>query len=247
MFKTIEIETTSICNRKCVYCPNHSYQRPAGYLEERFFYKLIGELEEINFSGILAPHFYGEPLLDKRIVEFIAHAREKLPAVFIELFTNGDFLTYELFIKLIDAGVDVIRVSRHDDETPGHITDLLSAARDRGMSGRLFLIKYETGEVLFNRGGLVEVENPSRMVFCNLRTVTINYEGKVTLCCQDYFSEHTFGDIKKENIVDIWNRREYKSLRDRIKCGDWPLAICRRCNGLQTAGETQNNVKRPAC
>ena len=70
LFKTVEIETISTCNRKCVYCPNHSYERPAGLMEEAVFYKLIDELADIGFSGTLSPHFYGEPMLDKRLEKF---------------------------------------------------------------------------------------------------------------------------------------------------------------------------------
>ena len=230
-FKTVEIETISTCNRKCVYCPNHSYERPAGLMEEAVFFKLIDELADIGFSGTLSPHFYGEPLLDKRLERFIADARARLPKVYIELFTNGDYLTGDRFGKLVEAGVDMFRVTLHDGKQPEHITDLLAALEGKDDKNRLCLINFEDGETLYNRGGLVEVDNRANMIFCNLRTVTINYEGNVVLCCQDYFSRHRFGNIKAESVVDIWNKREFKVLRDRIKCGDWPLEICEKCAG----------------
>lgn len=198
-------------------------------MKEAVFYKLIYELAGIGFSGTLSPHFYGEPLLDKRLEKFIAHTRERLPKVYIELFTNGDFLTGERFGKLVEAGVDVFRVTQHDDKQPEHITDLLDSLKGKNDKSRLCLINFEDGEALYNRGGLMEVDNPASMIFCNLTTVTINYEGNVVLCCQDYFSRHTFGNIETESVVDIWSKREFKVLRDRIKCGDWPLEICEKC------------------
>lgn len=229
LFKTVEVETISTCNRKCAYCPNHSHQRPAGLMEQAVFYKLIGELADIGFSGILSPHFYGEPLLDNRLEKFIADARARLPKVYIELFTNGDFLTRERFGELVEAGVDIFRVTHHDGEQPEHIRALLADLEGKADKSRLCLNSFKDGEPLYNRGGLVTVDNQASMIFCNLQTVTINYEGNVVLCCQDYFSRHTFGNIKTETVVDIWNKREFKVLRDRIKCGDWPLEICEKC------------------
>lgn len=42
-FKEIEFETTSYCNRKCVYCPNSKYERvdseDGRYMKEAIFNK----------------------------------------------------------------------------------------------------------------------------------------------------------------------------------------------------------------
>jgi radical SAM protein with 4Fe4S-binding SPASM domain len=64
-----------------------------------------------------------------------------------------------------------------------------------------------------------------------LTNFSINYEGKVFLCCQDYYQENIIGDLSKNSIKYILNTPEANHLRDQIygkKPGDNDL-ICRRC------------------
>jgi radical SAM protein with 4Fe4S-binding SPASM domain len=63
--------------------------------------------------------------------------------------------------------------------------------------------------------------------------VSIDYDGNMLLCCQDFLSKYKFGNLKSEKIIDIWNKKKYKDIRDSIKSGIWPLEICSICNGLQ--------------
>ncbi len=235
LFESVEIETTSICNRKCTYCPNYSIQRPTGYMGEDLFYKIIDELAEINFSGRFSPHFYGEPLLDKRIVRFITYTRNKLPNAFIKLFTNGDLLTYELFLKLLNAGVDVFRIAQHDDQASTTMTNTFQKIDKETRDKHVEYIRYfDNDKLLMNRGGLTEVKHDVKMKCCNyVSGITIDYEGNMLLCCQDYMSKYKFGNLKTERIMAIWNKDNYKSLRNKIKCGIWPLDICKVCNGLK--------------
>lgn len=234
IFTAVEFETTSVCNRKCTYCPNYTVERPYGYMEEGLFYKIIDELAEIKFSGRLSPHFYGEPLLDKRVVKFIYYIRNRLPNVFIKLFTNGDLLTYELFVKLLNAGVDVFRIAQHDEKPSNAILTILGKSDNKTQRKHLEYINfYDNDEFLMNRGGLITVRHDVKQVFCDyVSGITIDYEGNMLLCCQDYMSKHKFGNLKTEKIMDVWNKKQYKSIRDKVRCGIWPLDICRTCNGL---------------
>lgn len=70
-FSIIEIETITECNRKCVYCPNYQYDRGKHLMSEKCYKKIIDELAGIGFRGRVSPHFYGEPLLDKRLPDLI--------------------------------------------------------------------------------------------------------------------------------------------------------------------------------
>lgn len=236
LFASVEIETTSICNRKCTYCPNSTTKREPGYLPEEIYYKIIDELADIDYSGRLSTHLYGEPLLDKRIVKFIAYARQKLPGAFIKFFTNGDMLTYRLLNELDDAGVDVFRVSQHDKEPSRDLLEALERYKSERGNGRIEYMKYfDNDEDLMNRGGLVEVKHDVKMKFCEFVSgITIDFEGNMILCCQDYLAEVKLGNLKDEKIMDIWNNKRYKSLRDRLACGIWPVDLCRVCNGVES-------------
>ena len=84
LFKEIEFESTSYCNRKCSYCPNVDYERfgaDTDYLMPEIVFKtLIQQLEDMQFKGQIAPHLYGEPLTDPRMLEWINYMRKHLPA-----------------------------------------------------------------------------------------------------------------------------------------------------------------------
>lgn len=232
LFASVEIETTSICNRKCSYCPNSNTKRPAVNMKEELYYKIVDELADIGFSGRFSPHLYGEPLVDKRIVRFVAYARNKLPNAFIKLFTNGDKLTYEVFNELIEAGVDIVRIAQHDESPSLTLSDTLKKIDDRIKKDHIEYVKYfNNDEDLMNRGGLIEVKHDTEMKYCNyVSGITIDYAGNMLLCCQDFLSRYRFGNLEEESINGVWNSKNYKLLRDKIKCGIWPLDICKICN-----------------
>ncbi|MCR4925396.1 MAG: radical SAM protein [Clostridiales bacterium] len=107
------------CNFKCNYC---LHSLPDEKLKEMNFVrqkmsmdvykKAIDDMAEFNQklkALIFAGH--GEPLLHKDIAEMVKYAKQKDVAQRIEIVTNGSLLTNELSDKLIDAGLDRLRVS----------------------------------------------------------------------------------------------------------------------------------------
>jgi sulfatase maturation enzyme AslB (radical SAM superfamily) len=62
MFRNVEMEINSTCNRSCWYCPDSFARRPVGYMSDGLFRKIIAELAEMDFDGNVSYHFYGEPL-----------------------------------------------------------------------------------------------------------------------------------------------------------------------------------------
>ena len=51
MFKAVELEINSLCNRTCSYCPNATSKRPKGNMSRDLFEKIIGELASMDFDG----------------------------------------------------------------------------------------------------------------------------------------------------------------------------------------------------
>lgn len=232
IFDTVEIETLTICNRQCDYCPNKNYPRPKAYMPTELFKKIVDQLAEIKFSDKFHPHFYGEPLLDKRLPELIAYTRKKLPLAKIVIFTSGDFLTKEMFDKLIQAGASGFFVSQHDDEMSLTMKNLFKQLNNKEREKILYRILKDGDIPLTNRGGLVKVENKKPvMKKCIMPSdrLTIDYKGKVVLCCNDYFSKYTFGDLNTERLMDIWRRNAFKKIRKDLRHGIFNLEICKNC------------------
>ena len=79
IFQAVQIETTTICNRKCPYCPNYSVGRPQCLMEESVFLKIIAALKEISFKGTIVFSGFGEPVSDDRLTQFVSHIKKMLP------------------------------------------------------------------------------------------------------------------------------------------------------------------------
>lgn len=242
--KFVEIETTSICNMSCEYCPNYTAEqtgklRPKKNMEISLYHKIVDQLGELKFSRRFSPHFYGEPLVDKRLVELVAYARQKLQRAQIHIYTNGTLLSQEKFIKLKEVGVDKFYISQHTKEPSKVIEETLNFIKKAFPEFYNENVEYShvinnNNFFLLNRGGLIEVEparRPGDMEkSCKMANgLTIDVDGNVILCCNDYYSEYVFGNLNKKSMKEIWNDPDYLRIRAKIKAGIWPLEICRKC------------------
>ncbi len=228
LFTNVEIETSSRCNRVCVYCPNSFNHRGTFFMRESLFFRIIDQLKELGFSGIIRPHFYNEPLLDKRLPALLKYTRNSLKHATIHLYTNGDFLTDELFSELISAGVNKFIVTSHDGTIRDGMKTLLSTPMGKQYIYHQFITKKTR---LLNRGGTVKVNNQIILKTCDIPTtnITINYKGQVVLCCNDALSQNVMGDLNTETILDIWRNPKFRQIRKETMVGDYKLDICKKC------------------
>lgn len=237
-FIAVDAETITTCNRRCIYCPNSRFERSLLKNERRMdtalFYKLINELSKIGFIGRFSPNFYDEPLMDKRLPSLLKYVRTKLPFANISLYSNGDLLTIELYKRLVASGVNTFYIAQHSQEEQPSMKVLIEYRQLHGGGDvELMYRKLYPGEIT-NRAGLIESGCPLEGRCCRRPSdiVTIDVDGNVILCCNDYFSSVIFGNIRNENLLDVWNKSDYKKLRKQLKRGIFDLPICRRCKGL---------------
>lgn len=233
----VNVETTSFCNRSCVYCPNNTIGRPEARMDEKLYYKIIDSLSLWGFSGRHSPHLYGEPLTDDRLALFMAYARKKLPRANIIIYTNGDYLSVEKYLALMEAGVDSFRISLHSPAMPKVLSDTLAHIKKE----RPELYKVEIYDVhgmnlrklpytLNNRGGLVDIERARRPYCREVNFLNIDHKGNVVLCCNDYLSSVTFGNAGEKDLRAIWHDPSYVKARRLVSRGIWAFDICRKCN-----------------
>jgi len=231
---SIAIEINSHCNRRCVYCPNHTYQREISFLDEGLYYKIIDELKEMHFKGGLTFNGFNEPLLDKRLVSFIEYARKCLPLSYIYLNTNGDFLDFPLWKKLRVAGLDHATVSQYEGKVNSNVQNLLSNLEEE--EKKLIFVKIFDVSMVCNRAGSVEVEDKVKLPvkeFCvqPFYQLQINYKGKALLCCDDYLGSIEMGDIHYQKITDIWKSGKFQAYRRKLIFKDRAsLDLCKKCN-----------------
>lgn len=70
-------------------------------------------------------------------------------------------------------------------------------------------------------------QSPCRLPFTEM---LINWDGTVSLCCQDIDGEVILGDINKESITKIWQNEKYQKIRQKhlsLKTNN--LKLCKNC------------------
>lgn len=120
-----QIEVTSHCNLRCVYCPSKDLPKIRGQapthmhldvfdraLEHAIHYQAQGTQGELSLTGI------GETLLHPEWRELVARARRALPDNYLNFSTNGLLLTDDACEHLANYGVKVW-VSLHRPEKAG--------------------------------------------------------------------------------------------------------------------------------
>jgi len=239
LFSVVEIETCSICNLRCNYCPNSISER--GLLKnclemhEDLFFKIIDELFEIGFSGEVHPHFFNEPLLDERLCRFVKYVRNKLADTKVVVFTNGICLTIEKYQELVMAGVGRLNITRHTPTDPPNVLAVLDYRNTAGSQGVELVYNksgIDRGQIIFNRGGLIPITKVvDPMMYCDWpsNVLTINNEGDVLLCCNDYFGSYRVGNLKRNSIQTIWDRPHNKKIREYLFRDTSKIEICRKC------------------
>lgn len=238
-FRSIEIETTPICNRKCSFCPITNVAQdgtPKKVMSEELFNKIIKELKELRFKGDVCLSSYGEPLLDKRLAGFAKKVKEEL-GVKIIIFTNGDFLTTLKFRELLLAGIDTFFMSQHDTEPSTAIKKLLAEISPSERKHLVFGVINEESS-LNNRGGTVEVKTLQPLVICPIRKMYVRADGAIRLCCNDYFREVRLGNVNETKLIDIWNSLAYKKIRKELEKNIFNQRVCKKC---QRINQTESN------
>jgi len=234
-FKVVELETTTACNRTCSYCPNSVFDRGSIHneklMEESTFRTIVDQLANLGFWGRLSPHFYGEPLLDKRLPQLMAYARQRLPYTKLVIFTNGDLLAPSVYDTLLEAGVDGFLVTQHGPKPPPNIVRLRRHRDEQGARAPLDYRVFTSETELSNRAGLVDHAALETKTDCSLpsENVTIDYQGNVVLCCNDYHSTVRFGNVLEQDLAEIWRSEKYKTLRRNLRRGEFELEICKKC------------------
>ena len=136
LFFRIEIETTTFCNRKCSYCPNSIHDRGKHLMPMETIRKIISQLRELHWQGIVYLHHYGEPLTDKRLPRIVKMFRKQLPFSLVLIYTNGDFLDEEMYQKVHPHAFFISNHGNLNTDIPNH-----------------WNIYIHTQNVLNNRGG----------------------------------------------------------------------------------------------
>ena len=228
MFHYVSIELTRTCNRRCVYCPIslHPSFGENSQMSFELYSKIIKELKKMKYRGTISFTGFYEPLMFKKFMKYLRYLRRELPKTKIILYTNGDYLTEEVFSELEDMNVFSI-VSLHEDKDNNNFIRLSNFTNEK----YALLKKNIQSGILSTRGNIVNVKKKERKTICIIPAIelTIDSNGNVIFCSDDFFSVNKYGNVAKSKLLDIWNNQEYKKLRKEISNGKFKLEICKGC------------------
>ena len=240
LFSRISIETRTDCNLKCQFCPQSINPRPFRVMTDDLFRKIIDDLATLQFTGRIAPLINNEPLLDDRIVGFIAYARQRCPLSFLDLITNGTLLTEDLLRELFAAGLDRLMINdyRKDrQQQPFRLSSRLHRIAE--LAGKMFqrkiiIVPRSSVGTLSNRAGNIAGKGATLPLqqFCALpfTGMWVQPDGKAVLCCQDYSYEEVMGDVARSSLSEIYFGEKYIRIRAQLYRGDRTRKICQKCD-----------------
>lgn len=117
---TLYIFPTTFCNFKCIYCahsqPEQELLPQYNFIKENMkmetldiileqLKKFPQKLKVISLTG------HGEPMLHKQLPEMIKKVKEADVTERVEVISNGSLLDNKLADEIIDAGLDILRIS----------------------------------------------------------------------------------------------------------------------------------------
>jgi radical SAM protein with 4Fe4S-binding SPASM domain len=238
----IEIETVNRCNSTCSFCPVNRLVDPRDgtRMTEDIFQGIIDELRDWNYTGTLNLFSNNEPFLDKRIFEFIAIAREKLPDAHIQIITNGTLLTPEKAVAALENLTNMVI----NNYAPTHelhdnlkeVVEYLETNRP-DLAAKVTVGYRSTEEVKTNRAGNAPNRNKLPTIFrsrCAYPFVqmVVRPDGKVSMCCNDALGQETLGDVAQDGLRKAWNDPVRKELQELMIAGRHKIDLCATCDNL---------------
>jgi MoaA/NifB/PqqE/SkfB family radical SAM enzyme len=106
----VRYEVTDHCNAECIMCPRdlHKLGRPHGIMDLEKYKKSLDEVVELGCKQVVLTGF-GEPMVDKTLEKKVQYAKGKGLRTYI--ISNGSLLTRQRAVRLIEAGLDELRLS----------------------------------------------------------------------------------------------------------------------------------------
>ena len=243
---TVEINTTELCNRTCVFCPRHD---PAVFPNRQLHLTVKGattiaeELGENQYNGKISFSGFGENLLNPNFVEIIKEFRVNLPQATIECNTNGDKLTPDYIRRLYRAGLDLLYINLYDGiEQMEHFDKMMSEVRvkEDQYKYRMHWGDFEKhGLILNNRSGVMDWVGIEETDISSLKgkpchypfyKMFVDWNGDVLFCSNDWGREHVVGNLLQQSLHDVWFSKPMTKIRKRLMKGDRSHSPCNKCS-----------------
>lgn len=267
LFNTIAIEISSLCNRKCKFCPNCYFKRPDEYMSFNTIKHILNNLKSLHYSGRIEFYIYNEPMRDKRLYEILQLFREELPKAILMIATNGDYINSIKDIKhLFLSGLNQLQINVYSNiDRFNFLKKYVDYYKEINQEKSIYLKcspknkickvinktnidKFKGFHALTNRSGLIApFINPTdkslkRMCVKPFRMLNINWKGNAIICCNDYFGKVSSGNVMNFTLEELWNKDLFNKYRKYLLNKDRTLFLCDKCD--TPTGAYSHNVPK---
>lgn len=247
----IELSPVDVCNRFCIFCPKNDdtiAPNQSHKMSPILYKKIAKELQEISFTGTIMLAGYGEPLINKDILNI---CREFSKFCNVEITTNGDLLSIKYIKNLYNAGTKRIIVSMYDgahqiEEFNQRFTAAGISKDNYTLRDRWYKKEDNFGIRLTNRAGTLkntsQIDNNKKCYYPHY-SMMVDWNGDVFLCTQDWNRKIKTGNLMFTSVYKIWTSPILKKYRLHLINSKRDLPPCNRCDADGTLhGEKYSRI-----
>ena len=240
---TVEVNTTELCNRNCVFCPRHDpevFPNRNLHMTPNGASHIARELGRNDYRGKISLSGFGENLLNPKFPEIVKSFRTHLTSNILECNTNGDRLTSEYAKSLFDNGLTLLYINLYDGaHQMEHFDEVMRDIPDDKYKYRMHWSMKDHGLILNNRSGTIDwlgieesdIESlqgkPCHYPFYKM---FVDWNGDVLFCSNDWGREHVIGNLMQDTLMNVWFSKPMRKIRRRLTRGDRSQSPCNGCS-----------------
>ena len=254
MFTLIEFNIWGACNRTCAFCPVSNpavYQNVHEGISAENYTKVLEDILKINYRETILFSAFSEPLLHRDLPELVQKTKLLLPAVRLEIVSNGDIIIKrpDKLDHLFECGLDTVSISVYDgDEAFENFVKLAQNRHwfpERVVLRRRYFKEGNHGMTISNRAGLInsneyrsidedlvdhETLPLQRPCFYPFYQIVVDYDGSVLMCAHDWGKKLVAGNAFQDDISTIWSSKKLNGARKMLLNSNRNFGPCRKCD-----------------
>ena len=242
---TVELNTTELCNRTCIFCPRYDkevYPNRNLNMSAEDAEIIANNLSEFSYKGKISFSGYSENFLNKKFADIILVMRKHLSESLFECNTNGDFLKKDYARRLFDNGLDLLYINLYDGiDQIEKFLDIMNSAQidERKYSFRAHYSQEDYGLKINNRGGNItwlgldesNIQSlKGRPCYYPFYKLFVDWNGDVLFCANDWGKEIVVGNLVNQKLPDVWFGDQMYKIRKKLSEGNRNFSPCDKCS-----------------
>lgn len=242
---TIEVNSTELCNRTCVFCPRHDpevFPNRHLHMTSQGARKICENLatKDYTFSGKISFSGFGENTLNRQFPQIIKEFRDALPDATLECNTNGDRISFDYVKLLYEMGLDFLYINLYDGpEQMDYFKDMMIGFDESKYKFRMHWSQADHGLILNNRSGTIDWVGIEETDVASLQgkpchypfyKLFLDWNGDVLFCSNDWGREHVVGNLMQDSLRDVWFSLPMNKIRKSLVNGDRSHSPCNKCS-----------------